>query len=49
MINDKSNISRKSDFKFRPIDAFKVLLIQQLFELIWEQTNVNNRQKYGTK
>ncbi|CAF4271227.1 unnamed protein product, partial [Rotaria sp. Silwood2] len=43
------NISHKSDFKFRPIDAFKLLFTQQLFELIWEQTNVYGQQKHGTK
>ena len=49
VFNDKSNISHKSDFKFRPIDAFKMLFTQQLFELIWEQTNVYGQQKHGTK
>ena len=48
VFNDKSNISHKSDFKFRPIDAFMMLFTQQLFELIWEQTNVYGQQKHGT-
>ena len=48
VFNDKLNFSHKSDFKFHPIDAFKMLFTQQLFELIWEQTNVYGQQKHGT-
>ena len=49
MFNDKSNISHKNDFKFRRINVFEVLFTQQLFKLIWEQTNVYGQQKHDTK
>ena len=47
--NDKSSVSDNSDFKFRPMDAFNVLFTQQLFELIWDQTNVDGQHKHDTK
>jgi hypothetical protein len=42
--NDKSNTLHQHNFKLRPIDCFMLLFTEQLFELIWRQTNIYGQQ-----
>ncbi len=47
LFKNKSNNSHQTDFKFHPIDTFKLLFTEQLFEFILKQTNVYGQQKNG--
>ena len=48
LFNDNSNISNRNYSKFRPVEFFKLLFTEQLFQLICKQTNVYRQQRYGT-
>jgi hypothetical protein len=46
--NGTSNVSHRKRSNLLPIDFFKLLFTEQLFELIWKQTNIYGTQRYGT-
>ncbi|CAF2766637.1 unnamed protein product [Rotaria sp. Silwood2] len=45
--SDNLNVSHQNDSQFRPLDAFKLLFTEELFELVWKQTNIYGEQKHG--